>query len=389
MDSLKPNDLFRTYLLIRKIAVQDKQGVRGVLWLATATRGLPYTVVLKIQRAKAAKDISALTARVHNESLILRKHGGHPNVVEFVETFETDTGDLVMVFKYCQGGSLVTHVEREIRKWLHTPKYITGADLYPSGIHTDFVQKVFVQMVEGVSYMHQRGVAHMDIKLENTCLDESGNAVLIDWEFALLLMSEGREAYIYNVPCGTPGYAPPEIILRWPYDPRGVDVWCLGVCLFILVFGEAPFPSKAVPEDAFQSPLVFRDHVDDDLTGLLLGMLNIDPKDRLTIVQVKQHAAFACMAPHIRRTSTEGCESGNCTPRSDKSSSSDIVDHSNSTVLTIPEGFDTLDADPQPTSPRSITTLFSILNRARKRLTKAGGPPALTVTAAEYSAKNF
>lgn len=383
MDTLRPNDLFRTYLLIRVIAVQDKPGTRAVVWLATATRGLPCTVVLKIQRAKLSKDVPVLSARVNNESLILRMHGGHPNVVEFVETFETDMGELVMVFKYCQGGTLITHVEREIRKWLHTPKYIAGTDTYPSGIHMDFVQRVFVQMVEGVFYMHQQGVAHMDIKLENTCLDEAGNVVLIDWEFALLLMSEGCDAYVYNIPCGTPGYAPPEIIRRWPYDPRGVDVWCLGVCLFSLVFGEMPFPSKTAPEDAFRAPLAFHDHVDDDLMDLLRGMLEIDPKDRLKLAQVKQHVAFTCMAPHLRRNSSEGCESGNGTPRSAKSSSSDIVDHPNSNILTTPEGFYALDVDPQPTSPRSVATLFSMLKRVRKRITKAGGPPALTVTTPE------
>ena len=379
MDSLKPNDLFHHYLLVRKIAWQDKQGTRTVIWLATSTRGVPCAVAVKIQRAKVAKEITALVARVNNEAVILHASGKHPNVVEFVETFETETGEIVIVFKYYSGGSLIAHVEREIIRHLNTSRRVIRSTTYPSGLQIAFVQKVFWQMVNGIHHMHSQGVAHMDIKLENTCLDDLGDAVIIDWEFALLVLADGPDAYMYRIPCGTPGYAPPEVFFQLPYDPRGVDVWCLGVCLYCLVFGEMPFPPpNPTPEDSFRTPLRFLEPTNEDLESLLSGMLEIVPENRMTLFQVKKHPALCYVAPHLRRDSEEGCESGAGTPRSSKSSS-DTVNRNDDCPLVSTEGIEAPEAGVQTTSPRTAGALFSILKRVRNRIVK----PTLTVTSAE------
>lgn len=372
MDALRPNDLFHGYLLVRKITSSRRPTHSTAVWLATSTRGLPCAVVVKIQKTLVPKMHSEMGMRVHNEAAILQKNAGHPNVVELVESFQTREDEVVIVFKYCQGGTLVDQMDRQVRQFSGMTNALARALTHPSGVLKTFVQRAFVQMVEGVHYMHQRGVAHMDIKLENVCIDGDGNVVIIDWEFSLLLLLETTEPYLYTNPCGTLGYAPPEVIYQWPYDPRGVDVWCLGVCLYGLVFGSMPFPIPSAENEnnPFSNPVTFPEETDEHLEKLLEGMLTVLPENRMSLEDVKAHRAFCCMAHDLRRTSEEGCESGEGTPRSAKSSSDAIL----RPVSPISEsgGFE---PESPPTSPRTAFNLLSILKRMRNRVVRPGPAP--------------
>ena len=67
---------------------------------------------------------------------------------------------------------------------------------------------LFQQLISGVEYCHDRGVAHRDLKPENLLLDEQHNLKIADFG----LSSRMRDGYFMHTPCGSPNYAAPEVI---------------------------------------------------------------------------------------------------------------------------------------------------------------------------------
>lgn len=101
--------------------------------------------------------------------------------------------------------------------------------------------KYFRQLVSAVKYMHSVGIAHRDIKPANALLDDRLNLKLID--FGLGNMYSGKE--LLETPCGSPCFAPPELITGQHYAPEPLDVWSCGVTLYNMVYGRLPFDDSS------------------------------------------------------------------------------------------------------------------------------------------------
>lgn len=92
-------------------------------------------------------------------------------------------------------------------------------------------------MTEAVKYLHDKGIAHRDIKMENVLLDPLGNVKLIDFGFSVRVPKSKK----LNIFCGTPSYMSPEIVSKTPHPPFTSDIWSLGVLLSTMVTGQHPF----------------------------------------------------------------------------------------------------------------------------------------------------
>ncbi|KAL1764088.1 sperm motility kinase W, partial [Sigmodon hispidus] len=97
-------------------------------------------------------------------------------------------------------------------------------------------------VVSGVHYLHQRHIAHRDIKLENILIDRAGKVKLCDFGLAI----QFTEGQMLEEVCGSLLYEAPEILARKPYDGLAVDMWSLGVVLYVLVTGEFPYVETTV-----------------------------------------------------------------------------------------------------------------------------------------------
>ena len=145
----------------------------------------------------------------------------HPNIVRIYDTFE-NLDYIYIVLELLNGGDLFEYLEKRDFK--------IGENRARSLMHS---------LTTALFYLHSYGIVHRDIKLENILMTDNsdvGEPKLMD--FGLSKMIGPNE--FCNEPFGTIGYAAPELLSDQPYDKR-VDIWSLGVVLFILLTGHTPF----------------------------------------------------------------------------------------------------------------------------------------------------
>ncbi|RHY16033.1 hypothetical protein DYB25_003649, partial [Aphanomyces astaci] len=149
-------------------------------------------------------------------------------------------------------------------------------------------QGVMAALVEAVFYCHSHCILHRDIKPENILMSSAG-IKLCDFGFAKQLNSVHERA---TDSCGTPGYAAPEVLNGRSYGFE-VDVFSLGVVLYILLCGYPPFPMKLQKLRKHNFEVLFPpkewNHVAYSTKELIKSMLAVDPALRPTALMLKQH----------------------------------------------------------------------------------------------------
>ena len=95
-------------------------------------------------------------------------------------------------------------------------------------------------ILESVEYMHDNGVIHRDLKLDNILIDRKNDITkIIDFGFATVVKSISKTKLPYE--CGTPPFMCPEMAKKKEHLGGPSDVWALGVIMFILLTGRYPF----------------------------------------------------------------------------------------------------------------------------------------------------
>ena len=93
--------------------------------------------------------------------------------------------------------------------------------------------KIFVQLVDALQYIHKMQICHRDIRVEHVLFDNNNVPKIIDFGYSCFY-KKGKPLL---EPIGSLSYACPEIIQQKSYDPELADVWSLGVCLYVLLYG--------------------------------------------------------------------------------------------------------------------------------------------------------
>ena len=143
----------------------------------------------------------------------------------------------------------------------------TGGELFDRILRTDgksFDETEAVrsvkQILEGLRYLHNIGIAHRDLKPENILYSHSGmtpyrmtskmisfsgpDARLLISDFGLAgCRRDGGGNFTMKTACGTAEYVAPEVLLRTPYTVA-VDLWAVGVITYILISGQMPFDDQ-------------------------------------------------------------------------------------------------------------------------------------------------
>ena len=196
----------------------------------------------------------------------------HKNVIHIEKILE-DEKNYYIIMEYCEKGELFDYIVKKER--------LSSAE----------ASLFFYQLINGVEYIHKQGFAHRDLKPENLLLTKDKILKIID--FGLCHDFDGEN--LLTTKCGSPSYAAPEILKGYPYDGFITDIWCCGIILYAMLCGYLPFDGDN-NQEIFQSIVEcnpeFPDFLEDDSVNLLSWILNSEPKDRITINEIKYHPFY-------------------------------------------------------------------------------------------------
>ncbi|KAK5642127.1 hypothetical protein RI129_008294 [Pyrocoelia pectoralis] len=199
----------------------------------------------------------------------------HPNVVRLYEVIDTAT-KLYLILELGDGGDLYDYIMR-----------------HEAGLSEQLARDYFYQIVKAISYCHRLHVVHRDLKPENVVFFEKlGVVKLTDFGFSNKFFPGQK----LETSCGSLAYSAPEILLGDSYDAPAVDVWSLGVILYMLVCGQAPFQEANDSETLtmiMDCKYTVPAHISKDCRDLIARMLVRDPEKRATLAQIAAHPWLA------------------------------------------------------------------------------------------------
>ncbi|KAI0746748.1 hypothetical protein C8Q80DRAFT_1345139 [Daedaleopsis nitida] len=239
------------------------EGTYGKVRMGTHRLTGSRVAIKQIPKAMSA----SLTREIHHHRQL-----HHPHVTQLYEVIATESS-IWLVTELCSGGELFDYLAEKGR------------------LTEDETRVLFGQLCLAVAYVHEKGIVHRDLKLENVLLDERCRVKLGDFGFT----REFEKGSLLETFCGTTGYAAPEMLLAKKYLGPEVDVWSLGVILYTLLTGMLPFDDdddgvmrEKVIKGVYEDP----EWLSDDSRNLLSNVLQVDPTKRLTIAQILTHAWF-------------------------------------------------------------------------------------------------
>jgi serine/threonine protein kinase len=223
----------------------------------------------------------------------------HPNIVRLSEVFETDE-HYYIIMELIKGGELFDKIvelqsysERDASRLIH-------------------------QIISAIAHLHERDIVHRDLKPENLLLaNDSIDSPVLLADFGLSKVVE--PASPLNVPVGTPGYVAPEVV-QCLEDDRStygleVDMWAVGVVMYILLCGYPPFYAEDDDEvfdqiltGDFEFPSPHWDSISAEAKDLIKQCLIVDPAKRIKAAAALEHPwvkGSAVSDEHLRDTLSE------------------------------------------------------------------------------------
>jgi len=243
------------------------------------------SVVLKTFPYRASIQKSYLREKTHLMSL------NHPYIVQIYEAVDCTISNIDIIEKkvsyialeYASRGDVLDIIQKNGQ----IPETLT--------------RTLFHQLIEAISYLHSRNVAHLDLKVDNMLIDEVFNLKLIDFDLSQNLDSTILEAK------GTPGCRAPEVKTGICSNLRAADIYSAAIILFIMTTGYPPYlevsQESEAEYDAYYRLMrknnsrfweVHAKHKKNpeffsgDFKELVAWMLSEEPRERPTIEDIKK-----------------------------------------------------------------------------------------------------
>lgn len=226
------------------------------------------TVAIKCLTKRAAANEAGLNIATDEKSEELALHrrlSFHPNIVNFLDSFETDA-HVFIVLEFCEQGDLY-----EAIRIGHGP------------LETEHVRHFMLELIDAVSYIHSKGIYHRDIKPENIFLSQSGTLKLGDFGLAT------TERWTFEATVGSDRYMSPEQYdsAGAGYSPAQADIWAVGVCLLNILFSRNPFTTPTEADPLFldfsrdkQALFDVFPSMSQDTYEVIVECMNLDPSKR-------------------------------------------------------------------------------------------------------------
>ena len=197
----------------------------------------------------------------------------HINVIYVFRIFE-DKENFYLVMEYCQRGELFDYIVHHQR------------------LSENEAAVFFYQLINGVEYIHSKGIAHRDLKPENLLLTTDKTLKIIDFG---LSHEFNPDFDLLKTKCGSPSYAAPEIISCNYYDGFKTDSWCCGIILYAMLCGFLPFEgddNSILFRNILECDPEMPDWLSINSRDLIIRILNPDPDERITLEEIKRHKFY-------------------------------------------------------------------------------------------------
>uniref|UniRef100_A0A7S1ETX7 Protein kinase domain-containing protein n=1 Tax=Timspurckia oligopyrenoides TaxID=708627 RepID=A0A7S1ETX7_9RHOD len=296
------NELESYYKLGKVIGV----GSYGEVKLATDLLSGATVAVKTVQRGKfsSAKEMEFIEREIE-----VMKTLEHPHIIKTYNIF--DAGSKVhFVMEYLPGGDLFDAIAEENN----------FSELNAAQIIGD--------ILDAVSYLHKNNICHRDLKPENIlCLERKWPLVVKLTDFGTAFDSTNADelssenintastatgsSSVMSTYVGTPYYMAPEQMRNLSYS-YPVDVWACGIILFAMLAGRLPWEAaseieytRAVQSKPLEFPPAQWADISENAKDLIRGMLEVDPKKRMTAEEAREHEWLTPTGASIKRINTD------------------------------------------------------------------------------------
>ncbi|KAL2082289.1 hypothetical protein ACEWY4_022107 [Coilia grayii] len=239
------------------------KGSFGKVMLACMTRTGRVYAVKMLKKDVILQDDDVEATMIEKRVLALAHQ--HPYLTQLYYCFQTPDR-LFFVMEFVNGGDLMFHIQRSRR--------------FDEGRARFYAAEVTCALI----YLHSKGIIYRDLKLDNVLLDKDGHCKLADFGMCKENVFRGDTTSTF---CGTPDYIAPEIIEEKPYG-HSVDWWALGVLLYEMLSGHAPFEAET-EDELFEcisrEKVVYSSWLSSEAEDILKGLLTKDPECRLGCVE--------------------------------------------------------------------------------------------------------
>ena len=249
----------------------------------------------KVYMARNMNNKSTVALKLLREEFLQRDADSIKSVEQEIQILQGLKHDnIVNIVGYGSDGTVLKPSGRKIENLVFILlEYVAGGLLFDlcqtmGGMGEDYGRFFLGQMMEVVGYMQGKGVVHRDLKLENILVDDAMNLKVADFGFATYKKINKLNSYR-----GTMTYMAPEIKEGKTYDGKQIDMFSVGVILFIMVQGIFPF--KEAKKDEYFYNLILNGKLDTywskvggqslspEFKDLILAMFSYDGSKRPTV----------------------------------------------------------------------------------------------------------
>ena len=228
-------------------------------------------VAIKIIDKKKIK-LNSDRERVQRELNIIKKLN-HINIVKIMHIKE-DMNNIYIIMEY---------IENNLFFYLINNKCLSEQE-------SSFY---FFQLISVIDYIHSQGIVHRDLKPENILITPKGLLKIIDFGLSNYFSKEGK---LLSTSCGSPSYTAPEVLLGNKYNGFAVDIWTIGIILYVMLCGNFPFEAKDDNNTLFKKiikcKVEYPKFISKCAKNLLEKILTSNPENRITIDKIKEHQFY-------------------------------------------------------------------------------------------------
>ena len=249
----------------------------------TYMRTESYVAIKILNMEKIRAKMGTMTEDPLKELAALQYIGNeHPCLQGQIECVQ-DQHSIYSILNLCSGGELLDYI-------------------LVNRLSEEEGRNIFRHILCGVEYLQSKGVSHRDLSLENILLTSEGYCKIIDMGQSIRVpIDESCGQLATLAPSGMSGkqpYRAPEIHNSLEYNGFAVDVWSLGIILFMILTGQQPveYPDRLCDRYAYIAAGELRSlmqqwglHISENAMDLIQKILQEDPSLRLTVAQIKSH----------------------------------------------------------------------------------------------------